>query len=151
MGEFIEPPAGCYFIRGIKDWKRDQGFGLRGGEISVSLHRDGHTVPFRDYGFVISIEEAGLLGAYPADVTSRVVRGHKEFSRQSDARQWPDLKHDLDALIEATPPGKHNELFVDALLAEIVGVFTFGPGPSAGRRAFLAEAAQKKLPLHQLQ
>lgn len=145
MEEFIRIPVDCCFIRGVKDWKRNDGLGLRYGEISVSLHKEGRTVPFRDYGYVLAIEKDGITAAYPSDVTSFVEDGYKVISNRN--RNWIDFKDDLEALIQATPIGKHNELFVNALKAEIVGVYAAGPGPSSGRRAFLSACKQKNLPL----
>jgi hypothetical protein len=130
----ITPPPGTYFIHGLPHWSKHYFVELVFSEVSVSLQKDGHTTPIRPLGFILQIEQGGIRAAYAKDVASKVERGMKvlsEFSRVTKRY----AEHELDALIANTPKGKHNELWVNPLRAEIVGGYIVGNGSKSFEKA----------------
>jgi hypothetical protein len=121
----ITPPPSTYFIHGLPYWSKDFFVDLMYSEVSVSIQKDGFTVPLRPLGFILEIQKGGIISAFDKDVASKLVDGKKVlsiFSRISKTYS----ETELDALVFNTPRGKHNELWVDSSKAEIVGGYTLG-------------------------
>lgn len=136
----IVPPEGTYFIHGMNSWGRNGHFKLF-EEISVSLQKDGHTTPLRDFGFILDIERGGVIAAFDRDVTSKVEDGKKVFSWQSrKSRNYAE--NELDELMSKTPKNKHNELWVRGDMATIVGGYVTGES-----RDFRRSMEKKGLPI----
>lgn len=124
--EYIEEPSGCYFVHGIKGWSRGERPSVYGGEISISLHKDGLTVPLRPYGYVIKLESGSIISAQDRDVATKY--GDGGFKKKSIAAKTTTyrtyLESELEDLMNNTRSGSHNEIVVDGLKVEIVGAYT---------------------------
>jgi hypothetical protein len=129
-----------YFIHGFKTWERNGYFKLR-GEISISLHKEGHTKPLRDFGFILSIDLEHIIAAFDCDITSKVENGKRVLSWQSKRGAKNYDKTNLDQLIKNTPKGKHNELWVCGENVEIIGGYYIG----SGHESFIKSMTHKKL------
>jgi hypothetical protein len=124
----IVTPQNSFFIRGATQSSK-----LTFPKMSVSLHLPGKTKPFRDYGFVISLEDEAIISAFSKDVTSYFIRGNKI----TDKTKVTDYKNNLDLLLEKTPFNKHNEIWVETNLIKIVGYYVVNNTTSPGYNRFI--------------
>lgn len=120
----ITPPLDTYFIHGFDHWSKNHLIDFIHEEICVSLQKDGHTYPIRPLGFILNINK--IIAAYDRDAASKLIFNKRVFSKYS--RQLIDYSSDLKSLIEKTPKGKHNELWIKSKDAEIIGGYIVGEG-----------------------
>lgn len=113
----IIPPEGSYFIHGFSSWSKNHLIDFPHSEISVSIQKDDHTVPLRPIGFILEIQDGGIIAAFDRDVCSKIVRDRKVYSPWSSrSKNYTDLNE----LLANTPKGKHNELWVRSSFATII-------------------------------
>ncbi len=136
----MKVPDNTCFIHGLKTWGRN-GFFQLCGEISISLHCEGHTKPLRDFGFILSVTK--IISAFDCDITSKIENGKKVLSWQSKrgARRYNAMC--LEELVQNTSKGKHNELWVSGEDVEIIGGYYIGEG----HELFKKSMTRKGLPL----
>lgn len=121
----IHPPEGTSFIHGIHHWSKNHLVDFVHPEISVSIHKEGHTLPLRPIGFIVSIKEGGVNAAFDRDTASKLIAGKKQFSIYSrKLRNY--LVSEFNQLIANTRKGKHNELWVESDKVEILSGYSIG-------------------------
>jgi hypothetical protein len=126
MQHTVYTPEDTYFIRGLQEWSKFYPIDLIDPEISVSLQKDGYTLPLRPFGYVIEVEKGGIMNAFDRDVTSKIIQGKKTFAPWTD-RNWREYKEDeMHILMENTRKGSHNEIWVRSRCATIVGGYVVG-------------------------
>lgn len=146
--EIINPPQDWYFIHGVKDWSSKDRIRVLSPEISGSLQKDGYTKPLRPYGYILKVDKGGISRAFSRDVTSEYGENYKkQLSKQGKARKRKQYnENDLQALVDDTREGTHNELWFTGDKVEIVGSYITERGrQDPGAKAFLKECRKQNL------
>ncbi|RIH85266.1 hypothetical protein Mterra_01755 [Calidithermus terrae] len=133
--EPLTPPDNSLFIHGVWRWDRHRLLGVLVPEICVSLHLEGRTQPLRPYGYVLRLYRGAIRCAFDRDVGSVRRGGWLTLPGPRPALRYY-LEDELAELLARTRPGGHNELWVRAARAEIVGGYLLEGSQAAGATAF---------------
>src|SRR5258706_3422490 len=149
--ETITPPKESYFLRGIRNWTPNEDLKINMPEISISLQRDGQTLPLRSYGYILEIDKGGIVSAYDRDVTSEYIengkKGLAERSTKNDTKTYSE--EELDDLLQNTKSGSHNELVVRGDKVGITKAYVLeGAKRIKGLRKFKKDCLSKGIEIH---
>ncbi len=149
--ETITPPTGSYFLRGIRNWTPNEDLKINMPEVSISLQKDGKTLPLRPYGYILEIDKGGIVKAYDRDVTSEYTeegkKGLAERSTKNDTRTYTE--NELEDLIRNTKSGFHNELIVNGNEIGITKAYVLeGAKKIKGLRKFKKDCVLKGIEIH---
>lgn len=152
--ETIVPPEGSYFIHGIKSFGGEKGFILgqfgRGlEEISISLQKDGETLPLRPYGYILEIDKGSVVRASARDMATAVLGGVKHPT----VERGGSFKEDqMTELLAVTRRGSHNEIIAKRNGVEAVAAYVLEGADKGtpGVKKFLQACREKRMPVRMI-
>ena len=147
--EKIKTPQGSYFIHGLKTWNEKSSIGIRQPEISCSLQLDKKTNPIRPVGYILEIDNGGIVHSFDRDTTSTIDENFQKILKDNSPTLKDYSENDLDKLLQNTKNGSHNEIWVNGLSVDIVGAYVVQKEEEiAGVKKFIKACKDASIEVH---
>lgn len=115
--------------------------------IKVTLHQCKFTIPIVPLGFVVQIQEGGIIRGYDWSITDFSKLEERPSYRTLGKKTREYKEDELDQLRKNTVKNCCNEIWVHGKMASVVGAYIYKNKRSRGRSIFQYYMSKLKVPI----